>query len=423
MEKRIEQLELEIADIKQQMLLRNAVNEAKLEIYKNIIKLNTNIKLDNVYEESTPKGESTEPWAPIKLTCETPEPVALHPAPAPATAPATAPVPPPIPKETDEEPELNERELEILNKIRSNKNYSRNLIELQKLRSSSFKNGDIDAYKVLCNDHKDKLLEIFAEKGFSDKKIESQLRKALTSFEVRLIRYVNYFNTHLEVDEVKQIGDNLALRWITIKKTPVFSSDSILEFIHNYGLALFPLKTTLQRVLFHPEHGPSIIYRKPEKAAGDSYSFYTLDSVNEDTYKWVMDCRLEEFTTLLKSNLYPYCVGMFKQIYKDVFGDNVYRRDYKSRCQLTEFDCEQLIANILILSSNESLNCILQQIVKDTATVEDKPNYTYNIRGDDNLQKRRWKEFKAGGENFPKDLFDTISQDDIEELRTSRSSK
>jgi hypothetical protein len=414
MEQRIKKLEDELTTLKQEILVKNAVAEAKLEIYRNIIKFNTSINLPGYDCKSPSKDTSANhpSWTPIQLTlAKEPKP---EPEPEPKSKSKSKSEPEPEPTHVvDIEGESDV----IMNKIKINKNYSRNLVELQKTRASSFSDGDIEAYKQLCERHKDKLLDIFAEKGFSDKKIESQLRKALTSFEVRLIRYVNYYNTHLEVDEVKQIGDNLTRRWVTITESAVFSSDSILREIHNYGMALFPLKTTLTRVLFHPQHGPSIIYRK----ASDSYSFYTLDSVDGSNRKWVMDCRLEEFTTLLKSNLYPYCVSLFKQIYKDVFGDNVYRSDYKSRCQLTELDCEQLLTNILILSSNELLNGLLQQLVKDTATIEDESGYTYNIKGDDNLQKRRWKEFRVGTENFSTDLFDTISSDEVEELKLSRN--
>lgn len=406
MEDRISKLENELVELRQHLVVKDAVNEARIAIYRDIIRLNTDIKLDKptVRTETGETGESPRNrWVPIQQ----PKPEVPDPVTPDEVEPRTSSAP--------------DRASEILNRIKVNKNYSRNLVELRTLRVELFSDGDIESYKAVCNEHKDKLLVIFAEKGFSDKKIESQIRKALTSFEVRLIRYNNYFNTHLDVDEVKRIGDNLTRGWVTHTHSAIFNSDRILESIHNYGIALFPLKQTLQRILSHPEHGPSVIYRKPEKEGGDSYSFYTLDVIEGETKKWVMDCRLEDLTTLIKSDLYPYCTNMFKQIYKDVFGDNVYRKDYKSRCQLTEFDCEQLIANILILSSNESLNCLLQQLVKDSATVEDNPNYVYNIKGDDNLQKRKWKEFRATTQDYITDLFDTITPSDISEFKASRT--
>ncbi len=78
-----------------------------------------------------------------------------------------------------------------------------------------------------------------------------------------------------------------------------------------------------------------------------------------------MDCRLEDLTNSISNNMIPYMIDNFRKMYKDVFGDNDYRVDYKKRCQLTDCDCEQLVKNIFTLADPKSASKLLCDLVRE----------------------------------------------------------
>jgi len=308
------------------------------------------------------------------------------------------------------------KEEELILKISTNKNFSRNLTELQKLRTRVFTTTPLDTYKGICSSHVSRLTNIFKDKGFTDKKIETTVSRCLTSLEMRLIRYPNYFNTNIEVDDLKNLNVNLITEINNSNnRVSVYDPSIISTSLMNYSMALLPLHANIQRVLFNDARTPTVIYKMPSKKTSDPYSFYTLVSEEDGVRSWTMDCRLEDMTLHLKNDLLPYCVSIFREMYCDVFGDNTYREDYKKRCILTECDCEQLLGNMMILASNASINDMLRNLIKTNSTLVDADTEAnkFNITSDDNLQRRRWKEFKATHDDILPQLFDSITQSQI----------
>ena len=136
-----------------------------------------------------------------------------------------------------------------------------------------------------------------------------------------------------------------------------------------------------------------------------------------------MDCRLEETTTAIRNDLLPFMINTFRELYRDIFGDNEYRSDYKTKCQLTECDCEQLLNNIFILASNNSFNSLIRNLVKEHSTYTPTDNDKFNIQSDDAMQKRRWKSFCDIDEAVSIRLFDTISSEEIKQFEAQYKSR
>jgi hypothetical protein len=407
MDERLANLEREVERLNNIIQTTGMINQMKLEMYRDIIELNTDIKLTRTTGVDpkkspviVPKKSSTPVVAPKK------SPVVV---PITGSSPSPPPLalPPPIIPTFD-----SAKETDLILKISTNKNFSRNLMELQKLRTRVFTTTPLDTYKGICSSHVSQLTKIFKDKGFTDKKIETTVSRGLTSLEMRLIRYTNYFNTNLEPDDLKNLNANL----IADISRPgshknVYDPSVISTSMMNYSIALLPLHANIQRVLFNEAHPATVIYNTPSKKTSDPYSFYTLTTDEDGVRSWTMDCRLEEMTLHLKNDLLPYCVSIFREMYCDVFGDNIYREDYKKRCILTECDCEQLLGNMMILASNVSLNDMLRNLIKTNSTLADPDTKTdkFNITSDDNLQKRRWKEFNATNDDILPQLFDSIT--------------
>jgi hypothetical protein len=303
---------------------------------------------------------------------------------------------------------------DLLEKIRSSKTYSKSMSDLQKSRDTLLIVIGLEEYKKLCSSHITTLTEIFTEKGFSDKKIETQISKGLSSLEMRLVKYTNYFNSHLAVDDVRKITDALEYNQTKPIGYNVFSSTEITMGLINYGSVLASVKLNLQRVLFNQGGMKNLIYIANQKSTkGDPFSFYSLESISNNKRSWNMDCRLEELTSSIRNDLLPYMIKTFRELYKDVFGDNDYRVDYKMKCQLTECDCEQLLTNVFLVASNNQLNSLLKNLVREHSTHTKTEDDKFNIQSDDAMQKRRWKSFCDLEDSVTAQLFDTIKPDEI----------
>ena len=128
-----------------------------------------------------------------------------------------------------------------------------------------------------------------------------------------------------------------------------------------------------------------------------------------------MDCRLEDFSNTFIDNILPYLINLFRKLYFDVFRDNEYRKDYKSKNILTECDCEQLLENIYKLANQKDFCNFLRNLVKNKATYFPTENDKCNLLGDDNMQKKRFASNKETSDNIIniiKRLFDGISSED-----------
>jgi hypothetical protein len=152
----------------------------------------------------------------------------------------------------------------------------------------------------------------------------------------------------LEIDEIEKLDKVLDLGKQSSKQYIVYNSLTIFNCFYNYGVILFPIKKNLERYLFNSYDLWNIIYLPlPKNTDDDPYSFYVLDKLSKEKRYWKMDCRLEDLSSNLIANLLPYMISMFRKLYRDVFGDNDFRKDYSSKCQITECDCEQLLQNII----------------------------------------------------------------------------
>ena len=134
-----------------------------------------------------------------------------------------------------------------------------------------------------------------------------------------------------------------------------------------------------------------------------------------------MDSRLEEVTISFSTNIKAYCITLFRHIYFNIFQDNVYRANYSSVSSVAEYECGQLVQNIMTLSDFMKTNSIIRASVKEKATYnptdKDKVNYSQN----DKMQKKRFLEEdrEAIEESYYSSIyqmFDGIKKDDVFEI-------
>jgi hypothetical protein len=308
--------------------------------------------------------------------------------------------------------------------LKKNRVYTKTLQDLAHSRMNVFPRMSLAAYQNLINEHIRKIEDIFKEKDYTDKKSITIISKGLSPLESRLISYGNYTQLHLEIDEIQKLDLVLDLEIEASKELVSYDSIKFFNCFYNYGLVLFSIEKTLKRYLFNRYDFWNIIYLPlPKNTKEDPYSFYILDKVVKEKRYWKMDCRLEELSSSIISNVLPYMISMFKKLYRDVFGDNDFRSDFSQKCQLTECDCEQLIQNIIVLGQPKEFHNFVRTLVKDKATYMPTENDKFNLYGDDSLQRKRFHDKEdVDLVDIIKQLFDDISSEqavDFYRIRTN----
>ena len=294
--------------------------------------------------------------------------------------------------------------------LKQSRIYNKILSDLAKKRMSIFGRMSLASYKNLLSEQIRMIESIFREKNYTEKKSSTIISNGLTPLESRLLSYGNYTQTHIEIDEIQKLEISLELEKYSPKEYVQYDSVAFVNYFHNYGLVLFSLKKNLERYLFNRYDFWNVVYLQlPKNTKDDPYSFYILERVTKEKRYWKMDCRLEDLSSNLISSILPIMIGMFRKLYKDVFGDNDFRNDFSSKCQITECDCEQLLQNIILISKPKEFYNLVREMVVNKATYIPTENDKFNLYGDDSLQRKRFHDKED------LDLVDIIKQlfDDI----------
>jgi hypothetical protein len=321
--------------------------------------------------------------------------------------------------------EISESLEKLFDTIVKTRVYTVSLSSMMKLRKKLLGKLTLEEYKNLILDHIQRLNTIFVQRSFSHKKIVSIISSSLTPLDMRLSYYEGYTNVNIEVDEVNKFGLVLGVLIKHQKKFVCYDKKEFFDNIKNYGLSLFELRECVERCLINRYGFQNIIYlSRPKSSVKDPYSFYTLEKIKEDKRCWKMECRLEDFSTDFADNVLPYCISLFRKIYKDVFEDNIYRPDYMTKSQILEFDCEQLVQNIILLAQPISLYKMFHELIISKSTFTPTESDKFNLYGDDKLQQKRFESNTNDSDEdtcqIIKRLFDGISHDDAVNLLNSK---
>lgn len=319
--------------------------------------------------------------------------------------------------------EIKESLDKIFENIVNSRSYTVSLSSMRRIRRKLLGKLSLTEYKSLLSEHIKKLEDIFNERNFQPKKIEKIVSSSLTPLDMRLLFFSGYTDVNIEIDDVQKFG--LALEILTEheKQFVPYDKPTFFNNIRNYSLSLFELQECIERSLVNRYGFQNVIYiPRPKSTSKDPYSFYTLVSVGEIRC-WKMVCRLEDFTTDFRDSVLPYCVSLFRRIYNDVFHDNVYRPDYMSKSQITEFDCEQLILNIITLAKPMTLCRMFQDIIMSKCTTIATESDKFDFFADDKIQQKRFTSTFDSEEDMYqiiKMIFDGISKDDALHVINSR---
>ena len=312
---------------------------------------------------------------------------------------------------------------QILSGLKQSRVYTKGLEELKQARYRLFGTLSVSEYKEVVSSHVRVIETVLREKKYADRKIATVVSKGLSPIESRITGYGNYTDAHLDVDTIEHFSGILDRHAFPEKCYTPFNHVDVAKGFYNYGLTLFPMKQNLGRYLFNRYGFNNVVYLPLHKNTDDDpYSFYILDGLNKEKRYWKQDCRLENLSTALTNGLKPYMISVFRKIYRDVFGDNDFRQNYSTVSQITEYDCEQLLQSIILLSQPKEFSLVLRNLVKRNGMIKPTENDKFNLTGDDALQRRRFQEKEdVDLADAIKLLFDGISSEDAVDFVRSRT--
>ncbi len=112
-------------------------------------------------------------------------------------------------------------------------------------------------------------------------------------------------------------------------------------------------------------------------------------------------------------------IYLFRKIYKDIFHDNIYRKDYYKTNTVTEYECEQLLRNIFILSDQRQCCDIFRNLIKENASKHAENIDKFSMFGDDSIQREKFANYKTNTDNILNTistLFDNMKMEDAVDL-------
>ena len=271
--------------------------------------------------------------------------------------------------------------------LKESKTYTGLLINIKNHRTFLMTVMNLSEYSNLIFDHLLQFKNIFSERSFPDKKINALLSKFLTPLDFRLTFSDGFEKHHVDVEEIEKLKLSMKLSMNYPKAYRCFEHSHFYNFIINYSLAFLDLKTILNIYITNPYDYKNIIY-VPSDYTSDSigFSFFILDKMDGVKRCWKMDCRLEHIVDELICGIKQYVIATFRKIYRICIGHNDYIEDYKTKSEILEFDCQQLLENMVCCVDNIKFNNIVRTAVKTTSTHIATTNDKFDFIQDDKEQ-------------------------------------
>ena len=260
--------------------------------------------------------------------------------------------------------------------ISSSNKYIKSLKKLQNIRLSLLNYMDIKEYTKFISKNLEQI-KVEIKKNIS--KLPRNITiKILNQFELRLIDY-NKCSKQISQNTRNQIKKLI----INNSKYPFKYDNFISKFKNEYNY-VFSIEELIE---FNINNNIIYIENNKQVNKDDLYSFYYLDYEKDGKKYWKQDCRLEKLTSDIRYELISYGKNLYREIYYKVFHDNIYRNNMSIHSPLIEYDCEQILYNIIYVSNFKFFNNYLRKLIYEKYTHKKTCNDILNLKMDDKIQK------------------------------------
>ena len=308
----------------------------------------------------------------------------------------------------------------LLDNLENNKQYNKILIDIKNLRKELFKTLSFNDYEEYLNKNIQDIENILLTRFNDKKKCTKLLKKTISALEIRFFMRHGFENTYIEIDDIELLKLSIQTQQI-VNKYSIFNQQNFINQFMNYNIALYSLHDLFDMYIPNSNHYNNLIYvNMPRSKKDNPFSFYYLESINNNKLTWKMDCRLDSLITYLITNIHTYCITLFRKIYHEIYHDNDYRDNFNDY-NVLEIEGNNLINTLLISCSQYKFSNVLFDVIIKNCTKIEGENDKFNLRSDDNILKNnfiemKYKECKISKENAIKQLFDNINNDEIQKL-------
>ena len=262
-----------------------------------------------------------------------------------------------------------------INQISSCKKYTKLLQNLQYTRREYLNYVSLNEYTQFILIHLKKIKSEFDKRD--NTKIPRFYSKVLSPFELRLIKYKKI---SVEIDtEERDFLKNI------IQKNPLYI------YLNSYCIALFSIKELKRCFLL--------------KLGKFNNKHYYRPNIKKNV--WIFDEKLTYFSLLFIEEFITYCTSLYRDLYKRVFGNNKFENNMDIHSPLIEYDCNQLLFNLFMVSNYELFQNFLLDLelssINDTAIFKDS------------LKSKKKIKLKSCKENIGL-LYDNIEDNKLEEF-------
>ena len=274
-------------------------------------------------------------------------------------------------------------------------------------------------YGTFLIEHIERIKRILTENEHISKKLEpkkmtSLLSRILTTLEQRIIFHQGFQNQTLDADEIARYRQCLVLSAKHPKTYRTFVFESFYDYFTNFSLALFPLYDIFEIYVANPYGFKNLCFSSfgADKSESD-FTFYHLEKYDGVSRYWTMDSRLESTCMKLSEIVRVYCASLFRKIYKSCFNTNDYIEGYRSKYAVLEFDCEQLLRNILLTVNTGSFIKGICGIVKRCCTINPTINDKFSSHSDNEEQAISFKRYELNDTDIVavvETIFDNIKE-------------
>ena len=313
---------------------------------------------------------------------------------------------------------------QIFKNIETSRQYIQKLDEIKEYRRKMFGKINIFKYIELIQLHNLRLQKIAEVKNHDKRKTKEIISRTLTSLESRLILFEGYTSSTIDIDDLKKFEKSIELLYPETECVP-FKHQDFLKNFKTYGLAVMDIKDYFEKMTVRTNGCWNVIYLPIAKSSlDDPYSFYYLDKIDKDKDKrhWKMICRLEDLSNDIIDSTVPFCIQLARQIYRDVFNDNSYRRDFSAKSTILNSEFLQLLHNIRAMSNPIKFCKTLQSVVIGSCTYTSNEKDKFNLSADDKVQQKKFnvvdKHDNSVFANTIHQLFDDIQPNEIEHCLT-----
>lgn len=311
--------------------------------------------------------------------------------------------------------EYSTKQTNLLNKLRESKernNVEKEFIELTKLRKEYFGLITYNNFVTFLNKEYHDVIKMCSDKNFLSKTTDSIINTCYTQIERKII--------YKDKSSNKEVLDNKTLEFYrnnlfyVNEKLSYYLRENIIVQFFTYDICLQSFEQIFKTVV---NLNKNLIVYIPHKKSNknDPYTFYTRtknenknDKSIETKRNWVLDGRLEYFTTCVRDELSSYCIIMFRNIYFSIYNDNDFRKDFLKKEYNGTQELKQLLQNFKLISNFYNLNKTLKNIIMKESTIEINENDRVNLQSDCPIQKEKFSTMNEG--MYKNDVFENVRE-------------